>query len=142
MREYVTGGYKCENTALSKAFKLPLLKRDYLNTDKNYSWLDFFFRDNTHIKIIGFKLDIEELDLWWLLTYRAKVMYGAKKGLHVPVNNTIEYCIPKEYTTAGRTVLTPAFKAKKELMEKMDIQVRIINKKHSEAFYLEALGLV
>ena len=139
MREYVTGGYKCGNRSLTRVFKLPLLKRTYLNTANNYSWLDFFFKDNTHIRIIGFKLDLEEMDLWWLLTYRAKVMYGAKKGLRVPVNNTIEYCIPKEFTTAGKTVFTPAFKAKKDLMEKLDIQVRIISQKHSEAFYMEAL---
>jgi hypothetical protein len=139
MREYVTGGYKSENKELTEMFKLPLLKRPYLNTDNNYSWLDFFFKDNTHIKIIGLKLDLEELDLWWLITHRAKIMYGAKKGLRVPVNNRIEYFIPREFTTAGRSGLTPDFKAKKDLMEKMDIEVRIIDIPHSEAFYLEAL---
>ena len=36
-----------------------------------YSWLDVFLRDDIHI--IGLGLDYTEIDLWWALTYKARL---------------------------------------------------------------------
>ncbi|MFT3909642.1 MAG: hypothetical protein QM737_09470 [Ferruginibacter sp.] len=139
MREYVTAGYKSTNKKLSKKFEQVLLKRYYLNTADNHSWLDFFFKDNTTIKILGFRMELEEIDLWWLLTYRAKIMYGGKRGIRIPVNNKLNYYIPKKYTLGKDGKPDPQYKSKKDLMEKMDINVIEIDLPHNEDFYFEVL---
>lgn len=36
-----------------------------------YSWLDVFLKDNIHI--VGLGLDYTEIDLWWALTYKARL---------------------------------------------------------------------
>ncbi len=36
-----------------------------------YSWLDVFLRDDVHI--VGLGLDYTEIDLWWALTYKARL---------------------------------------------------------------------
>ena len=139
MREYVTGVYAATDKTLNRLFKMPLVNRSYLKSSKVYSWIDLFFKDNTTIKIIGFRLELEELDIWWLLTYRAKIIYGAKKGLQIPVRNKIQYFIPRQYTIDRKGTILPGYKTKKELMEGMNIEVIEMEILHSEAFYLEAL---
>jgi hypothetical protein len=47
-------------------------ERDFdAHEDSIYSWLDVFFRDDTHI--IGLGLDFTEIDLWWALTYKRRL---------------------------------------------------------------------
>ena len=141
MREYVTTAYKFGKIGKSGLFDEPLLKRKYLQSKQVYSWIDFFFRDHCTIKIIGLRLNLEELDLWWLLTYRAKIMYGAVKQFkRRPVNNTVVFYIPKEYTIDPKTKkLQQEFNDKKDLLERMNVVVKVIDVKHSEAYYLEVL---
>ena len=139
MREYTTGKYSRGSKKLETVFKMPLLKRSYINSQQLYSWIDLFFRNNTTIKIMGFRLEMEELDIWWLLTYRAKIMYGAKKGLPVPLNNHIQYFIPKQFTVDKKGQTLPAYKNKKALMEAMNMEVVEIDLPHTDAFYIEVL---
>lgn len=139
MREYVTGGYRVTDKQISRLFKIPLLKRNYLNSGENHSWIDFFFKDNVTIKIAGLKLDMEEIDICWLPIYRAKIMYGAKSDYRIPVNNEIIYYVPEMYTKDKKGNPDPGFKSKKDLMEKMDIKVKVIPLPHSEDFYKKAL---
>lgn len=40
------------------------------NSDLKYSWGDIFLRDEIHI--VGFSLDYSEIDIWWLLTFKAQ----------------------------------------------------------------------
>ena len=52
------------------------------------SWIDLFF---THdIYIVGLKLDTNEIDLWWLLTYRAYLYYSNDSGLMEIMKNRIK----------------------------------------------------
>ena len=52
------------------------------------SWIDLFF---THdIYIVGLKLDTNEIDLWWLLTYRAYLYYSNDSGLLKIMKNRIK----------------------------------------------------
>lgn len=132
MREYVTGSYRCRNEALNKLFTKALLKRKYIKSDTEYSWIDLFFKDNITIKIIGLRLDFEEIDLWWLLTYRAKMKHSRNADLLIPKNNVIKYYIPKKY-------VTNEFLTKKAFMEKMAIDVITIELPDTTAFYLAAL---
>lgn len=44
---------------------------DFDRSDDVHSWLDVFLRDDIHI--IGLSLDFTEIDLWWALTYKARL---------------------------------------------------------------------
>lgn len=50
-------------------------KRGWLDFDERddcmYSWLDVLLRDDVHI--IGLGFDFTEIDLWWALTYKARL---------------------------------------------------------------------
>ena len=51
------------------------------------SWLNLFF---THdIYIVGLTLDPCEIDIWWLLTYRAYLYYSNDSGLRKIMKNKI-----------------------------------------------------
>lgn len=67
-----------------------------------YSWLDVFLRDDIHI--VGLGLDYTEIDLWWVLTYKARLR---AKG--VPVGMTVFHDWhlepPDEYALAKRSLL-------------------------------------
>lgn len=44
---------------------------------KNFmSWIDLFFTTDVHI--IGFRFDFSEIDLWWIINYRAKLKFVNK----------------------------------------------------------------
>jgi hypothetical protein len=81
---YVKGTYEFQED--SKPVKIKKLN-DKLKTKEfdNRSWAELFF--NTNIHILGFSLDYSEIDLWWILTKRARIIYEEKtKSL---VNNKI-----------------------------------------------------
>jgi hypothetical protein len=139
MREYVTGAYVAADKNFTKLFSRPLVNRSYLKSKEVYSWIDFFFRDNTTIKIFGFRMELEELDIWWLLTYRAKILYGAKKGHLLPGNNRVQYFIPRQLTIDRKGVALPAYTTKKTLLEAMNIEVVELDLPHSPAFYMKVL---
>lgn len=65
--EYLNGQYTIGRT------KVPSIKVRVYNLDKNISsWIDLFFCSN--IYFIGFGLPYDEIDLWWLLCKRKKLM--------------------------------------------------------------------
>ena len=53
--------------------------------EKPFSWLDLFFISDLYI--IGFSLLYEEIDLWWILTRRKRLM---RQGANI--SNNIFYC--------------------------------------------------
>lgn len=53
------------------------------------SWAEKFFTDNVHI--IGLGLSESEIDLWWLITYRAFLYYSDRFGAKSLIRNTIVY---------------------------------------------------
>jgi hypothetical protein len=93
MRNYVASGTK---GIYKKKDFLPIGKR-IKDGNLNYeSWIDFFF---THdIYIFGLNLDFVEMHIWWLLTYRARVIAEQR----FPVNNRIIYFYPKKYEKVSR----------------------------------------
>jgi len=53
--------------------KVSPFRKNYSNfesSDLEYSWGDVFLRDEIHI--VGFSLDYSEIDIWWLLTFKAQ----------------------------------------------------------------------
>lgn len=52
------------------------------------SWIDLFFTHDVYI--VGLKLNTNEIDLWWLLTYRAYLYYSNDSGLKDIMKNRIK----------------------------------------------------
>ena len=84
INEYLSGKYKYKAEKTSKV--MPQIT-DRLNDgiDSPFSWVDLFFISD--IYILGFGMLYDEIDLWWILTRRRRLM---RQG--VPINNRIFYC--------------------------------------------------
>lgn len=78
--------------------------------EKPFSWLDLFFISD--IYIMGFSLLYEEIDLWWILTRRKRLM---RQGANI--TNTIFYCGDVKpgkkmlFHTMGVEIIEPSAKA-------------------------------
>lgn len=126
MRNYVATGASYTN------FKLkPLIIRK--NTgDKTtiYSWLDFFFKNN--IYIIGLTLDFIEIHLWWLLTFRQRMIQSKKLKL----NNTITYFYPD--------FLESKIQHKLQLLNAYEIKTKCMpfDEKNGADYYLRILDKI
>jgi hypothetical protein len=121
MRNYVTSGtdYKSKNLITES------LARRLKNNDDNFiiqSWIDLFFLKDVHI--IGLTLGFVETDLWWLLTYRARI---AQYDLSFKVNNKIIFYIPSEYYEADN------FRIK--LLKATGVDVQPIPIEHGADYY-------
>jgi hypothetical protein len=88
MRNYVATG----TDYVKEKNLLPMIKRIERNKLKEHSWIDLFFTKDIHI--LGLSLDTSEIDLWWLLTYRAR--YVLQEGKKI-VTNRIYYYYPTQY---------------------------------------------
>lgn len=65
--------------------------QSYLNSSKkneknNDTWVDIFLTND--IYILGAGLDFEELDIWWLLSYRNRELLERKNDINNPAYNT------------------------------------------------------
>lgn len=68
---YIKGKYEYQRNG--KIIRLKSIKEKLLENDfDGVSWIELFFTTNVHI--IGFGIDYSELDLWWILTKRARMM--------------------------------------------------------------------
>jgi hypothetical protein len=94
VRNYVATGTNYKSKKLLQRPLVARLKKKNLN---DQSWVDLFFVSDLHI--IGLTLDFIETDLWWLLTYRARLMVR-EVGL---IENEIVYYIPEKYTKSAVT---------------------------------------
>lgn len=93
MRNYVVAGTK--DTYKDIRFS-SLELRIKKNKITHSSWVDFFF---THdIEIFGLNLDVVEVHLWWLLTYRARMKATNK----LTITNRIRYFYPQKYEDSSR----------------------------------------
>ena len=68
MGEYINGSAKINKNII------PGIKNKLLGTNKfdGRSWIELFF--NSDIHFIGFGLPYDEIDLWWLLCRRSRLM--------------------------------------------------------------------
>jgi len=65
---FIKGGYPDENKKPMPSIEERLKEEEYtLN-----SWIDLFFISDIHI--IGLRLDYDEIDLWWILNRRKRIM--------------------------------------------------------------------
>lgn len=66
-----------------------LIKAALLGNESTNTWAEKFFTDN--VDIIGFGLAQCEIDIWWLITYRAYLFYSDRDGMKKLINNTITF---------------------------------------------------
>lgn len=101
MRNYVVTG------ADYKAFQHAGLRTRLNRSDfVAYSWIDSFFIDEVHI--LGFTLDYVEMDIWWLLTYRSRMISAStasKARSSFRPRNKILYYIPEHLMAKAATKL-------------------------------------
>jgi len=68
--DYVNGKY--EFNGINKKSNKKLTDK-IMNVDfDDYSWVELFFNSNIHI--VGFSLDYCEIDLWWIINKRARLL--------------------------------------------------------------------
>lgn len=72
-----------------------------------HSWVELVFNTNMHI--LGLSLDYSEIDLWWILNRRARIMKSRDKGFEL--NNEVFY-----YSTS----IEPE---KRDLLKAMNVEV-------------------
>jgi hypothetical protein len=89
----------------------PLIYRLRYPVKEIYSWVDFFFTRD--IYIIGLTLAMDEMHLWWLLSFRNRL----KLTTHPNITNTITYFYPKAFSV----------KAKLDLMQSLGVKTICIN---------------
>lgn len=90
MRDYVVNA---PNYSSKKIHKESLIRRLKMKGKLNLqSWIDLFFTHDVHI--LGLSLDFVEIDLWWLLTYRARSKYYKKGNF---IKNKLYYYTPLKY---------------------------------------------
>jgi hypothetical protein len=90
------------------------------NSFNNSSWIELFFTSNIHI--IGFTFDFSEIDLWWILNKRARMMKS--ESLSKKIKNEIHfYCNEIE-------------EQKKSLFESMSIIVHVIKLPTGDDIYV------
>ncbi len=124
MRNYVA-------TGTQKTYKYKNFSRLDLRLKKgsvaHHSWVDFFFTHDLHI--MGLNLDFVEMHLWWLISYRARLIARGK----IPVTNKIYYYYPAAYEERSRHKL--------EMMRISEIEtVRIDGFKDKTDYYKRVIN--
>lgn len=89
IRDYVIKNTISQANVSSKVH--PVSRLEITSTSEK-SWIDLFFTSD--IYILGLKLDFDETDLWWLITYRARQLFYHQDS---SIENRIYYFIPSEY---------------------------------------------
>jgi len=84
--------------------------------ENRLSWVNLFLKTDVHF--VGFGLSYEEIDLWYVLTLRKRMMRQENTKIH----NHITYYVINKYADVS----------KNELLETMDVEVVIIPSQKTE----------
>ncbi|UPZ38599.1 SIR2 family protein [Sphingobacterium sp. PCS056] len=128
MRDYVVNGPNY--SASTKIYKASLIRR--LQAGRQMvlqSWIDLFF--TTDIHIFGLSLDFVEIDLWWLLTYRARNKFYKKNTF---IKNQIYYYIPNKYVNDSSDKI--------QLLRANDVKVEIIDEENKSKYYQKIINSI
>lgn len=107
IRAYVTKKNKASG-GYSSLFRAGDYNFDANN--KVHSWVDVFLRDDIHV--LGFSLDYTEIELWWLIAYKARL----KRRSSLNTGETYFYLFSKNRKE-------PKTKAKVALLESLGVKV-------------------
>ena len=106
---YIKGNYRYVIDG-KEIIEKSIVQKFESNSFNNSSWIELFFISNIHI--LGFTLDFSEIDLWWIINKRARLMKS--KRLKKKIKNQIHfYCNEID-------------EQKKSLLESMNVIVHVI----------------
>lgn len=130
MKEYINGSYvsssgiKCEVPIYDKCImKYSNQEKEDENKkeDKAFdeiSWIELFF--NSNVYIAGFGLDFSEIDIWWLLDKRSRLIKQ-----EVPINNKVVF-LYNEYDLQKAD-----FNEKKSILDAFNVEYIMMNSERS-----------
>ncbi|MFT4682508.1 MAG: hypothetical protein ACI898_001602 [Flavobacteriales bacterium] len=126
LRNYIATGPIYKNKKIPKtAFSI----RFRQNPDqKLFSWSDLFFTN--HVHILGLGLDFVESDLWWLLTFRSRLIHQRK----IAETNQIYYYTPKSRQETD--------KAKLDLMIAIGLKLVVVDAPDRRSYYNKVIDLI
>lgn len=113
LSEYVKGTYKSSRKDTEVKCSKPMELKCKEQIFDNLSWAELFFR--TNIYIVGSGLHSSEIDIWWLLNKRARLMIDIPQIL-----NEITYLYNEEYETSANSVAVDTGKGHKALFATLD----------------------
>lgn len=125
LNDYVKGQYKSSKDA--KAIKCDISMSQKCEERKfdGISWAELFF--NSNVFVVGFGMDLSEIDIWWLLNKRARIMLENHN-----ITNQITYLYNPEYDS-------PTAKAEIfSLLDAFGVATKPLQPK-SEEYYLSEL---
>lgn len=96
LSEYVKGTYKSSKKDAKVECAGPMDIKCKEQRFDHLAWAELFFR--TNIYIVGFGLNFSEIDIWWLLNKRARLMIDIPQ-----IRNTITYLYNEEFETPAQT---------------------------------------
>lgn len=116
---------KYEYVVRGKNIKLKSIKEKLvLNEPDGVSWVELFFTSNLYI--LGFSFDYSEIDLWWVLTKRARLIRESEVGNKIK-NKIYFYCSSIE-------------ESKKGLLKSLGVEVvEIVRKGNYESNYRDMI---
>ncbi len=118
----------------------PARKEDYINAEFETRFFD------TNMAILGLGLEAQEIDIWWLLCYRAYLYYSNKDQARELIKNTITYydVHPIRKTDKGYLYEDDYVEHQKEKFSKMRVNYVPLPVKGIEykEKYLEALAMI
>lgn len=134
--DYLKGNYKWKDGKDGEQKISSMLERLQNNDEKRYSWIDHIFMSDVYI--VGLGLDYSEIDLWWLLDRRQRMV----RGEGVMKQNKIVYFVTKDFKN-----LSPQENAKVCLLERLGVQCRYTsitpgNAKDYMAAYQEIVDMI
>jgi len=113
LSEYVKGTYKSSKKDVKVECAGPTDIKCKEQKFDQLSWAELFFRTNVYI--VGFGLSSSEIDIWWLLNRRARLMIDIPQ-----IRNTITYLYDVEFETPFQTSKDGKEKEKKAMFAALD----------------------
>lgn len=127
MRDYVVN---TPNYTSKKIHKESLVRRLKMQEKLNLqSWVDLFFTHDIHV--FGLSLDFVEIDIWWLLTYRARSKYYKKNHF---IENKLYYYIPHKCVESSRDKI--------QLLKANDVKIIDIDIEDKSEYYKEVINRI
>lgn len=120
LSEYIKGSYRSSKSDQKFPYRGPMADKCREQTFDSISWAELFFCTNLYI--VGFGLDFSEIDIWWLLNKRARMMVDIPE-----IKNEIIYIYNSEFESpnppAGNERKTlKDYRAKYEALEAFGVR--------------------
>lgn len=132
LSEYIKGSYKSSKKDAKVECAGPMDIKCREQRFDHLSWAELFFRTNVYI--VGFGLHSSEIDIWWLLNKRARLMIDIPQ-----IRNTITYLYNEKYETPSQTSKAERINEKKAMFAALKAFKVICNPIKSDSNYISSI---